>query len=405
MVVAALLLAGCAAPAEETQQVDHEHGAVGARAADAERRPITLDEAQEHDLLYGPKLTVGIEDEVVFAGELSADDLAACDGACLAVRFGFDVPAAYEDGWVDIRIHWNGTTHPGFDLDVAGAEVRRGFDMSRAVIWGGDEAEVSVDGIGAFAGTARYRHVDLPAVPGGDLLPDLVTLTPVDVYIDGCLPEERLEDGARRCLRLGNSVGNVGDGPLEVHLDHEDGALSVAGAGEFVQRIYTADGHRDKAASGAELHLVHGHFHYAGLAHFALYAYNTTTGLRGEEVAEGAKRGFCFLDWGDMESPEAPSEGGQRAEQACLVPSPLDGWSMGISRGHYDYYGPGLADQYIDIPDVPDGTYELVSIADGADTLAESDETDNVASLLIRIRGDQVTVLEERALYDNPEQA
>jgi hypothetical protein len=59
-------------------------------------------------------------------------------------------------------------------------------------------------------------------------------------------------------------------------------------------------------------------------------------------------------------------------------------------------------DQYVEASDVGDGLYELISIADPDDWLLELDETDNVASALIRIDGEQVRVLEERGWYRLP---
>ncbi len=394
-------LAGCAASAPEPVQ--------DAPVADmrAESLPVTGPRirgveapaaSERADLALGPA------SEIVFGGD--------CDGTCAVATLRVeDVPAPTDSAWVDARVYWDGTASAGFRIALVqeGAPVsidRRGYDLARAVAWEPSGVySVIVEGSGEFTGNIRLRHTEVPAVPGGDLLPNLVTLTPIELYIGQCKPEEEAEEGASRCLRLGNAVGNVGDGPLEVHLDYVQGAMAAAGLGRFTQRIYTVDGFREHGASGAEVHPSHGHFHYEGLAHFALYEHDVETGLRGDQVGVGVKRGFCFLDWGDMKDPEAPSGGQQRAEQECLIPNPAGGWSMGITRGMYDYYWPELADQFIDIPGVADGVYELVSIADGANTLQETDETDNDASLLISIAAGQVRVLEVRALYDNPESA
>lgn len=394
-------LAGCAAspsePVQDTPVLEMRAESVpveGPRTRAVEAPPARAPAALE----------VGLRSEIVFGG--------ACDGTCQVLSFGAeDVPAPAASAWVDARVYWDGTASAGFRISLVqeGEPVsidRRGYDLARAVAWEPRGVyHVVVEGAGEFTGNIRLRHTEVPAVPGGDLLPNLVTLTPIELYLGQCYPEEQAEEGASRCLRLGNAVGNVGDGPLEVHLDYVQGAMAAAGLGRFTQRVYTVDGFREHGASGAEIHPSHGHFHYEGLAHFALYKHDVETGLRGDQVGVGVKRGFCFLDWGDMEHPEAPSGGQQRAEQECLIPDPAGGWSMGITRGMYDYYWPELADQYIDIPGVPDGVYELVSIADGANTLEETDETDNDAALLIHIEGGQVSVLEVRALYDNPESA
>ncbi len=394
-------LAGCAA--SEPEPVAD----VAAPTMRAEERPVEAPRVRELEAPVEQEaqlLRLNLSNEVVFGG--------TCDGTCQMATFVVEAPQELARGlWVDARVYWDGTQSAGFQvwLEQAGAavgEARRGYDAARTLVWEPTgEYRIVVQGDGDFTGNVRLRHADVPALPGGDLLPNIVTLTPIELYIGGCLPEEQAEEGASRCLRLGNAVGNVGDGPLEVHLDYVQGALAAAAMGQFTQRIYQEGGFRDRPASGAALHLSHGHFHYAGLAHFALFEHDAQSGLRGAEVAVGVKRGFCFLDWGDMKNDEAPSAGHQRAEQDCLIPDLVDGWSMGVSRGMYDYYWPQLADQYIDIPGVPDGIYELVSVADGADSLAEADETDNAASLLVEIKGDDVAVLEVRSFYDNPEQA
>jgi hypothetical protein len=401
------MMGGCADLGDAVSQSSAAPGdlaGVHERPIAGELHSISYAEAIGSGVQFGRAAAASIDDEVVFAGTLSEGDVRACGGPCHAFDVAFDVPARYADGWIDVRVFWDGQENPGFELSAETAQTRRGFDVHRAAIWSADEASVFVAGVGEFAGIARYRHAELVTLPAGpDMLPNLVTPTMTDLYVGDCLPEEQAEEEASRCLRLGNAVANMGDGPLEVHLSYPDGVLAAGGQGQFMQRIYSATGFRDVPASGAQIHPSHGHFHYVGLAHFQMFDYDENTGLRGDLVATGNKRGFCFLDWGDMENPEAPSEGQQRAESECLIPKVSEGWSMGITRGMYDYYWPELADQYVDIAGVPDGVYELISIADGAQTLVETDETDNASSLIIDLKGDRLELIEVRSLYDNPE--
>lgn len=328
-----------------------------------------------------------------------------CPAAC-TTDFRLEPPEG--TFWLEARIGWDGTgtADVSVSLSADGDERRhRGFDSARHQVWDAAAGtySVTVEG-GAFEGWVRVLQPDGRRLPGDDLLPNLVTLVPTGIDVASCTADERVEQEARRCLRLGNAVANMGDGPLEVHLSHLDGALSPAGMGHFVQRVYDdAGGHRDVDVGAAQFHVVHGHFHYRGLAHFALHEWDEETGLRGEEVGRGTKQGFCFLDWGPMEDPEVDPENQQNAEVDCLVPDPAAGWSMGITVGWYDYYWAALSDQYVEVSGVPDGTYELVSVADGPGTLLETDEEDNAASVVLRLRGDEVTVLEERGFYANPE--
>lgn len=347
------------------------------------------------------------------AAGIAIDD--PCDPACADIAFTL-AAATDDDGWLEVRIHWDGTQTPGLaptltlpdGTEVAGA---RGFDASRIQLFEAPAGDyhLAIDGTGAITGYVRTYDLDEPRQDGADKLPNVVTLAPVEVGFSGCMIEERLEQGAERCLRLGNAIGNTGDGPLQVYLTYDEAALALAtselglGMGQFVQRIdQRPSGSRDVVVGAADFHEVHGHWHYDGFADFRLYEVDEATGLRGAEAGTGHKSGFCFLDIGQMQEPDVRPVGGGNAEADCLVPW-FEGWSMGVSVGYYDYYWTSLADQYIEASGVGSGLFELVSVADPDGWLLETDEQDNAASLLLRIDGNQVTVLEERAWYVNPD--
>jgi hypothetical protein len=328
-----------------------------------------------------------------------------CDGAC-SIRFDNQFVGG-AGAWIEARIAWDGAVTPSMNLTFEGASGeaagKRGFDAARALLWSPQTGEhtLRVAGSGAFTGWVQAFRAGAWRGDGETLLPNLVTLVPEEIGIAACHADEQAEQGAQRCLRLGNAIGNIGDGPLQVVLSIPDGALAVAGQGNFLQRIFMADGSwHDEVVMGAEFHLMHSHFHYRGVAEFTLYEYDGQTGLRGDAVSATKKSGFCLLDIGQMRGPDVPEEtDGRYAEQDCLVPLSADGWTMGVSRGWYDYYTAGLADQYVDVAGVPDGVYELVSVADAPASLAESDETDNAASVIVRLTGDDVEVLQRRGFY------
>lgn len=82
----------------------------------------------------------------------------------------------------------------------------------------------------------------------------------------------------------------------------------------------------------------HNHFHYAGYAEYLLFDEN------GVVLPAGFKNGFCVLDLG------------------CTTGSGQYGCgNMGISAGCYDEYWSALECQWIDVTDVPDGRYVLVT--------------------------------------------
>lgn len=82
----------------------------------------------------------------------------------------------------------------------------------------------------------------------------------------------------------------------------------------------------------------HGHAHYEGYADYILFD------QAGNAIPVGFKNGFCVIDVGC--SP------GSTGQYGCS--------NMGISKGCYDEYGTGTTCNWIDITDVPDGTYTLV---------------------------------------------
>lgn len=319
------------------------------------------------------------------------------------------------DGWLDVRVGWDGTQTAGTAATLTGPSQqykgKRGFDATRVKANAASAGiySLALDGAGRFTVTVFTRSASAPKTAGAQRLPNIVVMVPSQIGFGACDEVEQVEQGARRCLRLGNAIGNTGDGPLEVHLGWADAALALAGEaagpvvdGVFFQRLHGWDGSsEDRPVGASDFHPSHAHWHYDGFAEFHLFAVNPATGLRGKAAALGKKSGFCFLDWGPMAENEATREAGGRAAQDCLIPAEA-GWSMGISTGWFDFYWRELTDQYVEASAVGDGVYELVSVADPDDWLLELDETDNKASALIEIEGDHVRVIEERGWYRVP---
>ena len=82
----------------------------------------------------------------------------------------------------------------------------------------------------------------------------------------------------------------------------------------------------------------HNHWHYRGYAEYLLYD------GAGTRLNIGTKNGFCVLD---LECND-----GGNGQYGCA--------NMGISAGCGDIYGSGLPCQWIDITDLPAGTYTMV---------------------------------------------
>lgn len=343
-------------------------------------------------------------------GLVTADSILTLQGICPCEPTSVEVsvPADFdESGWLELLVRWDGTAAAGIrplvtDPSGAAQEAQRGFDSFRTQVWDPlpGTYTIAFDGAGAYAASLRLLERGGQRQGGTQRLPDLVTLVPSDVRIGSCDYVETLEQNAGKCLRLGNGIGNVGEGPLEVKLTYERGVKALADKGRFVQRILKEGGGATERDVGmADFHVAHGHWHYSGIAGFSLHAYDAATGLRGAEVAAHHKAGFCLLDIDRLNEPDAnPAPNSEHAEQDCLVPW-TSGWTMGVSSGWYDFYGSGLTDQYVDIEGVADGTYELVSAANSAGTLIEEDPTNNAASVLLELKAGKVNILEKRGYY------
>lgn len=82
----------------------------------------------------------------------------------------------------------------------------------------------------------------------------------------------------------------------------------------------------------------HGHAHYQGYADYILFD------QAGNAIPVGFKNGFCVMDIGCYP--------GNTTQYGCS--------NMGISKGCYDVYSSGTTCNWIDVTDVPAGTYTLV---------------------------------------------
>ncbi len=125
---------------------------------------------------------------------------------------------------------------------------------------------------------------------------------------EGCLAGY----GVRQILNFTTTIRNIGD------QDYYIGA-PTAGNSQFVY---------DQC---------HNHYHYVGYANYELYDINQ------QPMQSGFKNGFCVLDL------------------MCFTGTAKYGCNnMGISAGCADSYSSGLACQWLDITDIPNGQYTLV---------------------------------------------
>jgi hypothetical protein len=153
--------------------------------------------------------------------------------------------------------------------------------------------------------------------------------------------------GLRRLLRFSVSIPNLGTAP------------ALIPGPEAAPHLYYYDS-------------CHKHDHLEGFASYQLH--NTQDGL----VTSGRKQGFQLID----------------LQPYCMdAVMPRDYHpSMGMSPGWADIYTADLPCQWLDITDVPDGTYSLSVGVDLNNLIDENDVLPNTAAVDVHIQGTTVKV-------------
>ncbi len=167
---------------------------------------------------------------------------------------------------------------------------------------------------------------------------ETINLAPDDCQvIEGCVGGS----GLRRVLRFDTQTPNTGDGDLKL--------------GDPTQEVNP--------------HFVYSscHDHY----HFDSYAAYSLVDELGTAVAPGHKQAFCLMDlvpWSDgIDFGDAQYD--------CNY--------QGISKGFSDVYDSYLDCQFIDITDVPSGSYRLQVSLNTENYLAEKDYANNTAEIMV----------------------
>ncbi len=115
----------------------------------------------------------------------------------------------------------------------------------------------------------------------------------------------------------------------------------------------------------------HNHYHFTNYAKYVLYAADGTT-----VVATGHKQAFCLEDMNAVAGVDAP------------VPSTFFNCSnQGLHRGYQDVYGSYLDCQWVDVTDVPPGSYTLSVTVNFAHVISELDYANNEVRVPVTIAG------------------
>lgn len=263
-----------------------------------------------------------------------------------------------------------------------------------------------------------------PPGEGHELLPNLVPDPPSNFHVSSalnlipfpenpllsCYPEETIQNEGhpRRCMRFDQTISNIRPpggppvGPMLMRFALSGLATPQIKDNMIWQRVMSSDGSfTDKLApENYVFHEAHAHIHFQGFGGSILYAWDPENGRSAEPVTRGRKVGFCMIDVKMHDSAWAQTGNGARAHTfpfSCVLPEEIDpsapeAWvEQGIAVGWADVYGWNLADQYIDLTNVPDGTYELVQIANPNGSIIESNYADNCTYRRIEIAGDVIT--------------
>lgn len=269
--------------------------------------------------------------------KISTCNLATCDTRvwvydyCIMANFDETIEATYtyNDDLCGVQAEANmfmagGDTYyvrVGSTGSCVGSSYDVLFEYTGAITGCMDVLACNYNPLAGIAGPCYYNGDPNCSNLGPDLLIDAgqlftslynTTITSSDACLvnEGCLQGT----GTRQILRFTTRIANIGN---------QDYFIGVPNASN-PQFEYDA---------------CHNHYHYEGYAEYLLYDQN------GNPMPQiGFKNGFCVLD---LSCPA-----GITAQYSC--------GNMGITAGCADIYSSGLTCQWIDVTDVPAGSYYLV---------------------------------------------
>lgn len=206
--------------------------------------------------------------------------------------------------------------------------------------------------------------------PRDPVLPDLA-MSPLSELTGA------LADDGDRYVQFTASIGNVGAGPFLVHAERAE----ERGEWRVSQRFEEPDGSTTETVTDGTLAWGgHGHDHW----HVQLGAsYWITRPGSSEVLRKYAKVGYCFFDQARLDVPGAESAP-THFKEACAIEDGLE-ITMGLSPGWADPYQWTLPDQRLKVNGLEDGVYRLWATSDPGGWFAESDETNNVTWVDLRL--------------------
>jgi hypothetical protein len=204
------------------------------------------------------------------------------------------------------------------------------------------------------------------------LLPDLLTLPPFDLRIVHLAGDKRL-------LRLSNTIWNNGEGSLELN-----GEISPSNNQIWVyQNIAVSDGSLLKNFVGEFVwHPSHEHWHFEDFTLYELWSLKPN-GVLDSVIVSSDKLSYCVMDT-DPVNRDNPAFIPRRNYFDC-------GQNLqGLSAGWGDTYKSHLVGQALDITNLPDGYYALISSVNPNAVVLEADYKNNRGIVYLEIRDNQL---------------
>jgi hypothetical protein len=221
------------------------------------------------------------------------------------------------------------------------------------------------------------------------------TMQVADQPIYQCLPEETVEQHARRCLRFTSGFASLGPGPFEV-FGSSSSPVALNG-GALYQVIHRSDGStRSREAGRFAFHHIHMHYHVLGIAEFSFFS------VHGDHVLAPAgkvlKEGFCLgnikiYDWTSFTQAEIDPHSIDNCAPS-LQPDGTYRFYEGMANGWEDAYKWQTSGQFIDFASNPDGFYVLRMIVNADRHLLETDYSNNAAYAYVQVVGNHVRIIE-----------
>lgn len=241
-------------------------------------------------------------------------------------------------------------------------------------------------------GTPRQMHTtgDSPrdeeeGNPGdGDpLYPDLTVIRPHDVTVEMV---DWKEGGPY--LRFGNTILNIGTGPLELRLETDEAEEQYT----VSQVVYNR---QDKAVLNLKVgefvyHAPHYHWHLEDFVRYEIWT-ATLDGTLDQRLLSSGKLSYCMSDTG--KSQVQPASGTAPENPIYLT---CGNKRQGLSEGWGDTYEYWYEGQSLDASRLAPGLYALQSVVDPDNIVQEMNENNNTSMVYFRIEGKEISVYETR---------